>query len=118
MTAQFVLAGIPKLFMLEADIRGFNNWGYSTAFLFFIGVMESVCGILLIPRKTAAYGAIMPITVMIGAAYTHITSGIESPVPALVNIALLLLILSKRLPNSIPRSLNKSGDDQTNSDHR
>ena len=107
MVAQFMLASIQKLLMFESDIRRFDNWGYSTAFLVLIGVMEFGGSALLLLPKTAAYGACVLIAVMIGAAYTHIASGVGTPVVAFINIALLLIILWKRLPGYIARRLSR-----------
>ena len=107
MTVQFTLASIPKLIMSEREVRHFDTWGYGTGFMVLVGVIELMGGLALLLPQTATYGACALIAIMIGAAYTHITSGIGSPATALVNILLLLVILWRRAPEFVTKRLTR-----------
>lgn len=52
--------------------RAFANWGYSREFRIAIGVAEVLAAALLLYRRTAAYGAILIIAVMLGGVVTHV----------------------------------------------
>src|SRR4029079_18510540 len=52
--------------------RAFRHWGYPDWFRITIGVMESSAVVLLILGRTAAFGAILIIIVMLGGMATHI----------------------------------------------
>lgn len=52
--------------------RAFNHWGYSREFRIAIGVAEVLAAALLIYRRTAAYGAMLILAIMLGGVATHI----------------------------------------------
>lgn len=90
----FLAAGLPKLFMVQAWIHKFANWGYPGWSLFVIGFVEVAGAILLLTPKLARYGALFLAAVMFGAAFTHLRSGeglqVLRPVICLVFLGLLV----------------------------
>ena len=72
LTIQFLAAGIGKL--LGAWSAKFAGWGYSLTFMYSIGLLEviGVAGLFL--RKTRKWSGILFTTIMVGAAYTHISN--------------------------------------------
>jgi putative oxidoreductase len=72
LTLQFLAAGLGKF--LGAWSSKFDGWGYPLMFMYIIGLFEltGVAGLYLsITRK---WSALLLILIMIGAAYTHISS--------------------------------------------
>ena len=68
----FVRAGIAKFDSASGWSKAFAHWGYPVWFRVLIGVVEvAAAGLLLWPR-TAAYGAILVIAVMLGGMGTHV----------------------------------------------
>ncbi|MDF7814720.1 DoxX family protein [Hymenobacter sp. YC55] len=97
----FIGFGIKKLTDLPGTVGMFSSIGLPGALAYVISVAELLGGIgLLIPRFTrlAAIGLVI---IMIGAVVIHATvipGGIANGVPALVLLALLLVILWLRRP--------------------
>lgn len=54
----------------------FSRWGYPVWFLYFIGVVEFVGGLLLVIPRYKVFGALALATVMIGALITRIINGV------------------------------------------
>jgi len=52
--------------------RAFRHWGYPTWFRVLIGVLELSGVVLLLLGRTAAFGALILICVMLGAMATHV----------------------------------------------
>lgn len=68
----FVRAGWDKFNDASGWAKAFNVWGYPVWFRMFIGLLELAAALLLIWPRTAAYGAILIIAVMLGGMGTHI----------------------------------------------
>src|SRR4029450_10998575 len=88
----FVLVGVMK-FEDPVWARNFARWGYPDGFYLVVGVLEAVGGIaLLVPRLTT-YAALLLVTVMAGAALTHLLHGewqrLPPPLVYLVIVALI-----------------------------
>mgnify|MGYP001054428215 CR=1 FL=1 len=92
----FFVPGVMKLLGNPELVAVFAGFGYSTEFMYFIGVAEvlGVLGILIgswvHPRiPTLAIGGLM--IIMVGAVYSHLTNGdpFVAAIPAIVNIVLL-----------------------------
>lgn len=94
----FVSMGVPKLFGMTLWAVQFEGWGYPLWFMLVIGIIESVCGMLLLVRKTVVPAAAVLIAVMIGAGITHAINfeGLQVVKPTLSIIVLLWLILKNR----------------------
>lgn len=81
-------SGYPKVDPSENMIRRFENWGYSAGFSSLIGVLEILAGVLLLIPKTAFYGGILLAILMLGAIYTHLSTGIGGPMFAIIFLIL------------------------------
>ena len=73
-------------------VEQFESFGYSQGFRVLIGILEGVGAVLLLFPRLAFWGAGLLIVVMIGAAYSHLATGLGSPFHALRNLVLLALI--------------------------
>jgi len=102
----FIAPGIMKLSGQAAMIEAFAGFGYSTAFMYFIGACEvlGALGIAFGKRvhpKLPTLAVTGLIIIMAGAIYSHISSGdpYTAVIPAIVNVV-LLAIYCKLLSNS------------------
>ena len=84
----FLAAGWPKLMPNDNMVARFENWGYSAEFAVVIGVLEMLGGLLVLIPKLAIYGAILIGILMLGAIYTHLSTGIGSPLFAFIYLAM------------------------------
>ena len=66
----------------------FEAWGYSATFAVIVGVAESLGGLMVLIPGLALYGATIIAVDMTGAVYTHVATGIGSPVSALAYLAI------------------------------
>ena len=94
--ALFVLAGSGKFFDFGRNARAFANWGYASWFVIVIGGLETLGGVFVFVPRLASYGAMVIAVVMMGAAYTHASTGIGSPVGALIIIGLAAILARLR----------------------
>ena len=69
----FVVVGIGK-FRNPFWIAAFPRWGYRDGFRMFIGVLETLGGLLLAFPQTASYAAILVGVIMIGAVGTLVVN--------------------------------------------
>jgi putative oxidoreductase len=103
----FLMAGVPKLLGQPGHVRGFAHWGYPDWFRITIGVMELTAVVLLLLGRTAAFGAILIIVVMLGAWATHLLfdggRNMTSEVVPLVLASILLVIRRRQLTDAIAR---------------
>ncbi len=92
LAALFAFAGIPKLMGVQQAVDGFRSLGYSDGFRLFIGACETAGAIwLLIPRLTT-WAAAGLLVIMVGALYTHISTGIGSPAGAAITFVGLAIL--------------------------
>lgn len=68
----FVPAGMDKFDPSGGWARAFAVWGYPVWFRFLIGALEVAAVLLLVWPRTAAYGAVLIIVVMVGGMGTHV----------------------------------------------
>ena len=92
MGAMFVMMGVMK-FVDPFWPRNFARWGYPDGFYIVVGVLEAVGGVaLLVPRLTT-YAALLLVTIMAGAAVTHLVHGemqrLSAPLVYLLVVALV-----------------------------
>lgn len=92
----FLMAGWPKVMPGENMVRRFENWGYSAEFTVLIGILELLGGLLVLLPKTAFYGALLVAILMVGAAYTHLSTGIGSPMFAMIYLAIAVAVMVMR----------------------
>jgi len=88
-------AGIRKFFAFSGWTRMFHNLGLPDWFRIVIGVLETAAAMLLALPRTAAYGAAMMITIMLGALGEVVmhgwTSAFMQPIVAMVLAAIVLI---------------------------
>ena len=70
----FVVLGAAK-FGDPSWVRRFAEWGYPAGFYVVAGVPEIAGGLMVLVPRVASYGSLVIMTVMIGAALTHLTHG-------------------------------------------
>jgi hypothetical protein len=68
----FTRAGLAKFDDSSGWARAFAVWGYPIWFRMLIGAVEIAAAVLLLWPRTAAYGAILIIVVMLGGMGTHV----------------------------------------------
>ena len=66
----FLYAGWKKLAGNEVTAHHFQEWGYASWLLSFVGCLELIGGLLLLFPKTATSGAVLLCLIMVGASYT------------------------------------------------
>jgi putative oxidoreductase len=71
----FIRQGIAKFSDSSGWAKAFRAWHFPVWFRIFIGAAETAAALLLLTRRTAFAGAIIIITVMLGAMGTHIWWG-------------------------------------------
>ncbi|MEA2339068.1 MAG: putative oxidoreductase [Thermoanaerobaculia bacterium] len=116
LVAMFANAGIRKFPESGGWTRMFRLAGFPDWFRILIGVIEVAAAALLLIPRTAAYGAITVIVVMIGALGTvamtlHGTFMMRGLMPASVALIIGVIVLMARWRQRlvIPRSLDLAG---------
>jgi uncharacterized membrane protein YphA (DoxX/SURF4 family) len=71
LAAIFVCAGLVKLWNAQMVAEQFAAWNYPPSFLYLVGCVEVLAGLLLITASARAVGAVLLGILMIGAAATH-----------------------------------------------
>jgi putative oxidoreductase len=88
----FLYNAYPKLTQNPDTVGFFEMIGHGTGFLLLIGALEALGGILLFFPRFATWGGGIIAVVMIGATYTHLSSGIGSPAMAIGSLVAALVI--------------------------
>lgn len=88
----FVAAGGAKLYGVPMLVEEFQHIGIGQWFRYVTGGLEIVGAILLLLPQRALVGALLLICIMIGAAITHLFVIGGSPVPAVVLLALNVVV--------------------------
>ena len=106
----FAKAGIRKFPDAGPWTQTFHRLGFSDSFRILIGVVETAGALLLVWPRTAAYGAIVNIAVMIGAIVAVISHGllgwIAPPAAQIVFLSIVLIARwRQRLTISAPDAL-------------
>jgi putative oxidoreductase len=87
--------------------RAFRHWGYPDWFRITIGVMELTAVVLLLLGRTAAFGAMLIIVVMLGAWATHLVfdggRNMTSEVVPLVLATIVLVIRRRQVTDALGR---------------
>ena len=110
----FVPQGLAKFNDASGWAKAFRLWGYPDWFRITIGALELLAGLLLIAGRTAAFGAILIIVVMLGAWATHLIfeggRHMTSEVVPLTLATIVLVIRRKQLSNMRRRSSSGTSD--------
>jgi uncharacterized membrane protein YphA (DoxX/SURF4 family) len=88
----FVAAGSAKLYGVPMLVEEFQHIGLGQWFRYFTGGLEILGAILLFLPQRALFGALLLICIMIGAVITHLFVIGGSPVPAIVLLALNVVV--------------------------
>lgn len=93
----FILAGAFKLSGAEQMVSDFGRFGLPIWFMYFIGVAEVAGAIALWMPRLSAVAALGLAVIMLGALIMHLVyDSVSHAVPALVFMALLVLIIKIR----------------------
>jgi uncharacterized membrane protein YphA (DoxX/SURF4 family) len=92
----FAIQGAVKLGGSNAWISRFNAWGYPHHFYLLIGLAEASGAILLLIPRLAKFGALLLISVMVGATVTHVIHHESQVRTTLVLTALLVVVVYLR----------------------
>ena len=108
LAAAFLFSGGAKLAGEEDLIKSFTKWGYSTAFMYFIGAAEVAGGIGVLLKRTRVLATIGLGIIMVGAVVTHILNGegFTGPAVLLAPLAILLWLRKRELANLFGRTKN------------
>jgi uncharacterized membrane protein YphA (DoxX/SURF4 family) len=71
----FVKAGGQKFDETSGWSRAFRFWHYPECFRMLVGAVEVSAALLLLYRRTASWGALMIMVVMLGGMATHVVTG-------------------------------------------
>ena len=88
----FLYSAYPKLSQNPGTVSFFEMLGFGTSFVLLIGVLEALGGILVLFPRFATWGAAIIAVVMVGATWSHLSSGIGSPVMAIVSLVVALVV--------------------------
>jgi len=93
----FLGAGGAKLYGVPLMVEEFAHMGLGQWFRYFTGSLEVLGAFLILLPSLAAFGALLLISIMIGATIMHLLVIGGSPVPALVLLALSVIVaIAKR----------------------
>ncbi len=95
----FVLVGVGKFAQWDGWVSRFEMWGYAPWFLGVIAVLEALGGVMVLVPRFAAYGAGLIGAIMLGGAYTHLSTGIGSPMQVAPQIVVAAAVLALRWPD-------------------
>ncbi len=96
LAALFAIQGAVKLGGSKAWITRFGAWGYPDHFYIAVGLAEALGAVLLLIPRLAKVGALLLVTVMVGATVTHLIHHEPQVATTLVLTALLVVVLYLR----------------------
>jgi putative oxidoreductase len=103
----FIPQGLAKFSDTSGWTAAFRHWGYPDWFRMLIGALELSAALLLFLGRTAAFGAIIIIVVMLGAWATHlILEGgrhMTSEVVPLVLATIVLIVRRRQVTGALAR---------------
>jgi uncharacterized membrane protein YphA (DoxX/SURF4 family) len=97
---EFHLRWVSKNSAGEMMLKRLANWGYSPEHTMLIGLLETTGGLLVLAPATADFGALIIGIMMIGAIWTHLSTGIGSPLFAAIYIAMAAALGVLRFPDA------------------
>ncbi len=96
MSVGYLLSALPKLTRAPSAIAIFEAFGYSAIFNLFVGIWEATGAFLLLWPRSARWAATALVVLMVGAIYTHLSTGLGSPFHASRGIVILGTIVGLR----------------------
>jgi uncharacterized membrane protein YphA (DoxX/SURF4 family) len=107
----FARAGLDKFSDTSGWARAFSLWGFPVWFRILIGVAELTAAALLILPRTAPYGALLVVAVMLGAMGTHLAIGEARHITSeVVPMTFALIIFFARRPGWARRASTRTPD--------
>ncbi len=97
--ALFILVGVGKFQQWDGWTGRFEAWGYAAWFLALIAGLEIVGGVMVLFPRLASFGAALIAVIMVGAAYTHASTGIGSPANVVVHLLFCAAVGTLRWPD-------------------
>lgn len=88
----FAAAGTAKLYGVPMLVEEFEHIGLGQWFRYLTGTLEILGAVLIIIPSTVAFGAVLLCCIMIGAIFTHVFVIGGSPIPAIVLLALSVIV--------------------------
>jgi putative oxidoreductase len=88
----FAAAGTAKLYGVPMLVEEFEHIGLGQWFRYLTGTLEIFGAALIIIPSTVAFGAALLCCIMIGAIFTHVFVIGGSPIPAIVLLALSVIV--------------------------
>ncbi|MDR6657523.1 DoxX family protein [Tardiphaga sp. 20_F10_N6_6] len=88
----FAAAGTAKLYGVPMLVEEFEHIGLGQWFRYLTGTLEILGAVLIIIPSTVAFGAALLCCIMIGAIFTHVFVIGGSPIPAIVLLALSVIV--------------------------
>ena len=89
----FAINGYPKISGADPVAHQFESWGYTEGFAFFIGCVEVFGAVLVLIPRTAFWGALLLLFILLGAMYTHIIYEPDSLPPGVGSFQLTITLL-------------------------
>lgn len=103
----FIPQGLAKFSDTSGWTAAFRQWGYPDWFRMLIGALELSAALLLLLGRTAAFGAIIIIVVMLGAWATHLSleggRHMTSEVGPLVLATIVLILRRRQVTSALAR---------------
>jgi len=109
LAALFAIQGAVKLGGSKVWISRFGAWGYPDHFYIVVGLAEVLGAILLLIPRLAEVGALLLVTVMVGATVTHLIHHEPQVATTLVLTALLVVVLYLRRRPARTVQANREG---------
>ena len=101
LAAFFLYNAYPKLSQNPATVGFFEMLGHGAGFLMLIGALEALGGIMVLFPRFATWGAGIIMVIMLGATYSHLSSGIGSPTLAIGSFVAAAIVAWLRKPDAI-----------------
>lgn len=76
LSAVFLMAGASKLIMHEMHVKMFEAFGLVPQSMLLVGALELVAAVLIAVKPGRVLGALLMVATMIGAAATHVITGV------------------------------------------
>lgn len=96
----FLTAGLMKLVGDEMQVKTFEEVGMGQWFRYLTGTLELIGALLILFPRSAFWGALLLMCIMVGAILTHLVLIGGSPVPAIVLLVITATVAWLRRPSA------------------
>ena len=94
--AVLTLTGAMKFIAYEMEVEAFHRWGYPAWFVIVVGLGELTVAACVLWPRSAFYGGILGVALMLGAITTHLRVPELGLIPVAVPILLLCAFVAWR----------------------